>query len=144
MKKTLDDKTLKLAGKWLLIIMLVMVVSILVYFGIKRLKKDNEEKSYQKEIDQQIKPANLTYTELEYKSMADMLYTAMKGMGTDEDMIYSVFAKLKTEDDYLKLRSVFGIRDNEKLEQWIAGEMNVKERKKLNDILEVNGISPKF
>jgi hypothetical protein len=144
MKQIFDDKALKSAGKWLLIIILVIVVSMLLYFGVKRLKKDNKEKSYQKEIDQQIKPANLTFTELEYKSMADMLYTAMKGWGTDEDMIYSVFAKLKTEDDYLKLRSAFGIRENEKLEQWIIGEMNASERKKLNDILEVNGISAKF
>ena len=140
----LDANSMKLAGKWLLIILFVVVVFFIIYFGVKKVKKDNEEKSYQNELDKQINPSKLTHTELEFKSMAEMLYTAMKGPGTDEKAIYSVFEKLKTEDDYLKLCSAFGIRDNEKLGQWITGDMNAGERKKLNNILSGNGISAKF
>ena len=139
-----DEKTLKLAGKWLLILLVVITVSIVVYSGVKKLKKDNEEKVFQNEIEKQINTSNLTLPELEYKTMADMLYTAMKGWGTDEKVIYSVFAKLQNEDDYKKLRSAFGIRDKENLEQWIVGDMNEKERQQINAILNVNGISAKF
>ena len=81
-----------------------------------------------------------------------MLLNAMGGVGTDEDVIYAVFNKMKNDLDLTELYKQFstqlyivGVRPlHLDLGQWINQEMNSSEIAKLNKILSTNNISYKF
>lgn len=96
----------------------------------------------------------LTYPLFTYKSDASQLLIAMKGFGTDEDLIYSVFSKMKNDLDITQLISDFGIHTyylatkkigtDMDLSAWIYEEMNTSEIEKLNKILKDNNITYRF
>ena len=79
-----------------------------------------------------------------FNMLAQKLYTAMKGVGTDEDTIYSVFGQMNNTADVLKLVAVFGTRDGETLDQWIRGDLNTWEINKINRLFASKGISYAF
>lgn len=85
-----------------------------------------------------------TLTNAQFNMLANKLYTAMKGVGTDEDTIFAVFGQLRNTADVLKLVAVFGTKDGETLEQWIRGDMSSWEINKLNRLLTNKGISYSF
>lgn len=94
----------------------------------------------------------LSYTLKSYKSLSGMLLNAMGGLGTDENVIYAVFAKMKNDLDLTELYRQFstqlyivGVRPLYlDLGQWINQEMNSTEIDKLNKILKDNNINYKF
>jgi hypothetical protein len=51
-----------------------------------------------------------------------------------------VMATLKTRSDLMKLMSVFGVRDNKTLMEWIPSELSAKDMAKLNNILMAQSI----
>lgn len=79
-----------------------------------------------------------------FNLLANKLYTAMKGIGTDENTIYGVFNQMNNTADLYKLVAVFGTRDGETLDQWIRGDMSNREIKKINQILTNKGIAYSF
>lgn len=96
------------------------------------------------EFNKDITKSNLTITKTQAKTYADQLYTAMKGFGTDEDTIFTVFNRIETNDDLNLILSQFGIRDNETLPQWLIGDLSSSDRRKLNQILAGKGIDYAF
>ena len=93
----------------------------------------------------------LTYPVSEYKTMADIIYSAgMDTFGTDEDTIYNVFERLQNNVDYLQLYKAFGRRraeftvcwgnDCPDLPTWLHTELNSSEIEHVNNILERKGI----
>ena len=101
---------------------------------------DAEDKVYLETVAKQINRQNLTYTDAEYQEMAARIYKAVKGVGTDEKAIETVFGKLRTSDDLSKLIATFGVRDKLTMTEWLYDDLNNKEIGKLNDILKRNGI----
>ena len=85
-----------------------------------------------------------TLTNAQFNMLANKLYTAMKGVGTDEDTIFSVFGQMRNTADVLKLIAVFGTKDGETLEQWIRGDLSSWEINKLNRLLDNKGIAYSF
>lgn len=85
-----------------------------------------------------------TLTNAQFNMLANKLYTAMKGVGTDEDTIFSVFGQMRNTADVLKLVAVFGTKDGETLEQWIRGDLSSWEINKLNRLLDNKGIAYSF
>ena len=85
----------------------------------------------------------LSYSESQYKSFADKLYVAMKGLSTDTTAIYSVFNAMNNKADVLKLVTAFGVRDGETLTAWLGGEWRLSVAK-LNEILMLKGIDYQF
>ena len=95
-----------------------------------------------------------TYTANQYKSMANNLFDAMDGFGTDTETIYTVFKKLQNDIDFIKLDAAFGVRtatDNlfglmeaEDLSGWIKDDLSQTEITKLNNQLRNQGISKQF
>lgn len=85
-----------------------------------------------------------TLSNATFNLLANKLYTAMKGIGTDENTIYSVFNQLNNTADVYKLIAVFGTKDGETLDQWIRGDLGYFELKKLNKILVNKGIAYSF
>lgn len=59
-----------------------------------------------------------------YGDLANRLFAAMKGVGTDDNTIMQVFSNLGNDLDFLELNKAFGIRDDEDLTTWIQGEGN--------------------
>ena len=110
----------------------------------KKMDERIVEEKLGKALDSEIAKEAVTLTPADAELYAQRLYTAMKGMGTDEDAIYSVFLNLKTKGDVLYLIQVFGVKDHETLVQWITSELNSKERAKLNSILANKNIDYTF
>lgn len=110
----------------------------------KKMDERIVEEKLGKALDSEIAKEAVTLTPADAELHAQRLYTAMKGMGTDEDAIYSVFLNLKTKGDVLYLIQVFGVKDHETLVQWITSELNSKERTKLNSILANKNIDYTF
>lgn len=79
-----------------------------------------------------------------YYTLANQVYNACKGFGTDEDAIYNVFNQMNNTADVYKLIQVFGTKDNKTLPMWIRGDLNRWEIKNLNNILANKGINYAF
>ncbi len=130
--------------KWLIAavicIVAVAVIILVVYKvknkvsasiqGIKNINDANEE----------IAPSQLTMTPQQYNTLASKIYTAVKGLGTDEQALYDAFDKLSTRSDLMQLTSAFGTRDNMTLAEWIADDCNANEIAHINSILASKGI----
>lgn len=88
----------------------------------------------------------LSYSDIQYQAYANRLYLCMKGLGTDEEGIMAVFNDMKNTADVLKLVSVFGIRDNETLQEWLRGEDEwfASIVRKVNASLTTKGITYQF
>lgn len=85
-----------------------------------------------------------TLSSAKYQQLATAIYNACKGWGTDEEAIYNAFNQLNNTADYLKLESVFGLRDGHDLDWWMRSELQKRERRQLNEILSNKGISHSF
>lgn len=85
-----------------------------------------------------------SYSDSQYNVYAQQLYTAMKGLGTDENAIYTVFRQMKNRVDILKLFAAFGTRDGQDLYEWMAGDLSSWNFNKINNILTDNGVDYQF
>ena len=132
----------------LVIIIVVLVVLLAVFWNkIKQLvngltgkvQANVELNQYQAESGE-----SLTLSNADYNRLADKLYKAVKGVGTDETAIYAVFNALTNKADLLKLIAVFGTKDDMTLVQWLYDDLNSREIGKLNSILANKGIDYSF
>lgn len=128
-----------LAGSILLIIIAVVVIIV-----VKRKKATKEQDDYIKDVEKQIDKSDLSYANSEYTQMANKLYSAMKGIGTNENAIYDVFSQMQSESDVRKLISMYGSKDGMTLQQWLIDDLSNRELQKLNDILAKNNINYSF
>ncbi len=93
---------------------------------------------------QGIKP---TYSNADYRSMSDDLERALKGdswNNTNETRVYEIFGMLKNDADFIKLKSAFGIRRNQTLDEMVDDEMWDSEIERINSILSANGVTKKI
>lgn len=128
-----------LAGSILLIIIAVVVIIV-----VKRKKATKEQDDYIKDVEKQIDKSDLSYANSEYTQMANKLYSAMKGIGTNENAIYDVFSQMQSESDVRKLISMYGSKDGMTLQQWLIDDLSNRELQKVNDILAKNNINYSF
>lgn len=87
---------------------------------------------------QGIKPS---YGSDTYARFADRMEIAMKGAGTDEDIIYKVYSYLHNDADMVKLNQAFGIRNESTLREWLLGDLDASEIAKINELLRDKGIT---
>lgn len=85
-----------------------------------------------------------SYPESQYTTMADTLYYAMAGWGTDEESIFSTFGTLVNNVDFLKLQTAFGSRDGYSLTEWLRGDLSSDDIRKINSLLTDRGIIYRF
>ena len=131
-------------------IAIAVAVLVLAYLLYRRFRKTNEREDT---LDDDIKPSSLTHTESYYYVLADKIQTASEGVGTDEELIYSVMQQMKTNSDVLQLIKAFGKRwfqngfgfyYNATLTEVINHELDTKELQRVNEILAENGITMRF
>ncbi len=111
---------------------------------VQKIKDDKQLNDYMDESKQ-----SLSYTDQEYKSMAEQLYNAMYGPGTKNEVVKEVFEKMNNDADVYKLIMVFGKRQGwpgwgvseETLYEWIDNDYASDY---VNEILSRKGISVRF
>lgn len=87
----------------------------------------------------------VSYSDSQFNSFADILYTAMNGVGTDEEGVAGIMYKMKNDADVLKLIQIFGQKDGYTLAEWIASEFSQEDKSfYINGILAKKGISFRF
>lgn len=123
---------------------LAVVVVIVIVIAIIKAVRRAQDNSYFKENKKAITKADLSYNEADYTVFANKLYAAMKGLGTDEDAIFSVFQLMNTESDVRQLINAFGTKKGETLSQWLLGDLSTADIAKINGILAYNGINYRF
>ena len=108
---------------------------------INKAEKEKAEKEATEQFLKEVTITNLRISETTAKQLAEKLYTAMKGWGTDEKAIYEVFSQVSTRDDVLYIFAQFGLKDGRNLTQWLTSELNAKERTNVNAILTEKNIN---
>lgn len=81
----------------------------------------------------------------QYLNLANKLYDAMKGMGTDDKSVLSVFHTVKNQTDWNMLIKTFGIHDGDNLLTWLRDDFDEHnyigtDRSDLNKVLTSKGI----
>lgn len=141
---------------WVLAVVTVAVAAILIY---RRNSGEREQtltaEQYQQKVNADIAEderfnAIRNYSDGYYTKLADDLESAMKGIGTREDTVFSVFEKMKSNADCEALVEAFGKRkySNSRgklnLYSWISAELKRKEREKINTSLRNKHINYSF
>jgi hypothetical protein len=117
------------------------------------IQKKKNKKMFENEQDPKVK---LTYKPTQYVAWSDKIEDAMNANWldfTDEEAIYSIMRKLKTNNDWLELMKSYGKRKyyDPTSATYIFGkdinlltalqlELDTKEKNKVNTILKNNGI----
>lgn len=140
-----------------LLLLVIMFLWVKKKIGEAKEKSKNDE--YLKKINASIDGSSLRFSDVEYMTMSDSLYSYLSDTragyaGVDEDGVYSVMERLRTDADIEKLIAVFGQKEIRRRWQTkshiytlpgaISALMSQKERNKINDILENNGIKFQF
>ena len=143
----LKEMTTKDVIKWTVIIFILIIAFKFAAPLLKslwnQLKKSSETKSIE-ELENSINNNKLSYQLAEYSLMANSLFTAMDGMGTNEQVIYNVFNRLKNIDDLYQLITSFGVKDDQTLQQWLISDLSSSELEKVNQILSMKNINFQF
>lgn len=131
---------------WMIIlfILLYLIFKNKIEFAIRRmLHKDIDKIDFATE--------SLSYERGEYFSMCTTLESSMNGTGTQEDSIYDVMMRLRTQDDWNFLQKCFGTRKKDggtffadltgDLKSWLADDLDGGEMEEVRDILRQRGIN---
>lgn len=125
-----------------LVVVAIIVILIVKYKG--KLSDTIKNRTLAESLDEEIDQDNITLTQMQLNTYASSLYAAMKGAGTNENKIYSVFRGLGTRSDVLQLIKTFGVKDGMTLTEWMNDDLSSKEIDKINSILANNNINYQF
>lgn len=136
---------------WTKIAIAILVIGIagwlLSYFGVKifnNLRDAIRNKDLVDKANAEIKDSDVTLTSAQASTLADKIFSALRGLGTDEEAVYSAFRMLRSRSDLLLLSRTFGVRGGRTLNEWLAADLSQKELDKVNQILATNGITYSF
>lgn len=80
--------------------------------------------------------------EFNYEQLANKIWTACQGWGTDEQAIFEVFEELENNVDFIKLQEAYGIdEDGLDLSAQLHDELDGSDIKQINDLLTAKGIA---
>lgn len=78
----------------------------------------------------------------DFKALAEQMYRACKGWGTDEDAVARVLSQVKGNADYAALRTAYAVEDKYyTLDARLQSEGNKKELSQWRSILDGNGVN---
>ena len=132
------------------VIYIGLIITFLVIFTIvminvskkNKAKKENQDKI--KGYEAEIIPDKVNYSDSEFENMASVIDNSIGFFHDDEDVIYSIFMKMKSNSDLLKLQEIFGVRSaGHDLFTAIHRNLNDEEIQKINTILNQRNISIK-
>ena len=140
------NKDLLLKYGMIAIVVLIMFFVVWNRFGKSKQETEdaNKQRDIANEVNNAITTSNVTLSQVQLNTLADKIYKAVKGSGTDEKSIYDAMRTLVTKDDVLALIKTFSVRDSMTLREWLYDDLNNSEVSKINDILLSKGISFAF
>ena len=134
--------------KYGMIAIVVLIIFFVVWNRFGKSKQDtedaNKERDIANEVNNAITTSNVTLSQVQLNTLADKIYKAVKGPGTDEKSVYDAMRTLQTKDDVLALIKTFSVRDSMTLREWLYDDLNNSEIQKINDILVSKDISFSF
>ncbi len=134
--------------KYGMIAIVVLIIFFVIWNRFGKSKQETEDANKQRDIANEVNNAitasNVKLTQVQLNTLADKIYKAVKGSGTDEKSIYDAMRTLQTKDDVLALIKTFSVRDSMTLREWLYDDLNNSEVSKINDILLSKGISFSF
>lgn len=130
-------------------IITVIVAIVLLWLAIKTVRSyASRIGQYSEQLGEQAalvaQGHQKTYSQIQYNTMANQLYYAMKGFGTDEETIFSIMGKMQNDLDVIELDKAFGMRDTYSLQAWLRRDLSSADMQKVNMILSNKGISKSF
>ncbi len=127
------------------IIAVAVVALILKFTGIfDKIEDSVARKKLDETIDKEISWGAVSLSDMQARDLADKLYAAMKGIGTDEDAIYEVFEQMNTRSDVYAVIKTFSVKEGRTLIEWLTSELNSSERENVNKILQTNNVNYKL
>ena len=139
-------------------LLLVIVIVITIKKYQKKYKSESQQSSYLDSVSREIVTSNLSYGMSWYDGKAVTLANALDAsfgnngglLGCDQKTVYEIMKELKTKDDVVQLEKSFGTRELNAswlkkkkpmlLREAIQNLMTTSEHKKVNKILQENGI----
>jgi hypothetical protein len=143
-------------GQQLFVVLVIVIVIWIARNALKGFVEGAENAIQNVSEEQALNNAGIkaTYTNSQYKSMADILYSAMDGYGTDDELVYKQFAKLKNDVDFVRLDDAFGVREATDnlfglyepldLRGWVKDDLSESQIKTLNSKLKSQGITKRI
>ena len=136
----------------MVLIPVLLITLLVIYFIGKNSGKAKALAEDAKTLDKEINPNELSYPLTIYKNMADTLYTAMEGFGTDYDTVKSTLSKLNNESDFFELQKAFGNRACTTylwvitpfagtLIQWLTDELDDDQKAETTQLLATKNIT---
>lgn len=126
----MNDTTKKILKEVLPYIVIAVIIAIVVkkitglFSSSESENKEEMSKDYVLKVKQEgVNASKLTQPLAAYTAMASAIYSAVKGLGTDEEAIKTVFKKLKTNDDFRQLVLSFNVRDGLDMLQWLYDDL---------------------
>lgn len=131
-------------------IVIVVIVLLAVYWN--KIKARIADRRLERSFDEQIVASEVTMTQQQASALADKLYSAMDGSGTNEQKIYSVFDQINSYSDLMMVMKAFGERkgfwgwfgSKSGLVEWINDDCSNDEIAKINAILASKNINFSF
>ncbi len=126
------------------------IVLLVAYYLGSRTGKAKVKAAASDQLANDIEKTALTYDLSEYNIFAERAFMAVYDIGTDEEALYVLFGKMRTNADLLQLIAAFGKRGNfmqggaKTLGEWIYSDLNNAEVEKVNEILQRNNITYQF
>ena len=96
------------------------------------------------EANAEINKNQLTMTNSQFNTLATKLYSAMKGLGTDEEAVFNAFGELGTRSDLEQLLKTYDVKDSKTLKEWLYDELSIDEVAHINEILAAKNINYVF
>lgn len=129
---------------------IVLVVVVVLYFLVRKAVRTAKSDKYANDLKNEIIPDKLTYSLNQYEVFAERLHAVLYPLNTDEDVIYSIFNKMRTLSDVLQLVKAYGIRsialkfDDFSLVSAFQERLTESEIQKVNTILKSKNINFSF
>lgn len=135
---------------WARFILVMLVIILLIFASYKGYKFVvnffNKSKDLTKDAEDQLNKNNLSYSDMDYESMASTLEIALKGTWTDYEPIKTVMLRLKNRDDWAALVIAFGVRTNKhtigsdftgNLTEWLVDELGTTFSSEYSEISQI-------
>lgn len=129
------DTNTKSALSFILPYVVLIAIALIVLYYVKKklgqasdsigLTESDEEKDANKNLSNSVLVdySKLSQPRGSYSILAQKMYDAMKGIGTDTDAIKSVINSLHNQNDWNMIIKMFGSRDGENIFKWMHGEI---------------------